>query len=81
VLVLPAPTTGAVWLRSEVGRLLTESNTTAGYFRWLLSITSTSTVALSTSTEMQNRYKSIPATKIPEEPTEILLHGVAIEEN
>ncbi|MFM2216862.1 MAG: hypothetical protein RL240_1180 [Planctomycetota bacterium] len=52
-----APTTGAVWLRSEVGRLLTESNTTAGYFRWLLSITSTSTVALSTSTSTVARAR------------------------
>ena len=28
-----APTTGAVWLRSEVGRLLSERNTTTGYSR------------------------------------------------
>jgi hypothetical protein len=34
----------------------------------LLSITSTSTVSLSTSTALQDRYKSNPTTKIPEEP-------------
>jgi hypothetical protein len=37
----------------------------------MLSITSTSTVSLSTSTALQNRYKSKPATKILEEPESV----------